>query len=377
MKPRHRSPLCVPAALFFLVLSVAAAEKQNTPSRPPKEFVLVEADAVNAKTVAAWKKERFSGVAAVADERFDAKIYQSCAKAADDGGLELYYWIEVGRNPRMAAEHPEWMASLGIHDDWLKRFPDAKPPGQGEVAKAFPWVSINYQEAFEAHLERIDRLVKVFPPNHAGVLLNDLQGGPSSCGCGNLQCRWATDYHVPATGAKFVDDDAGARFVAAVQRKIGRRAVVPVWATECDAEDLPREKRAGEWTTGYSGTVGCAVGTCPKVFTRQFAALERAHQGNVGILALHREMGRAFTRYGKPGEWIKRAVEYLDRTLSNNGAQAASHGRLWVVVQGYDVSKGEEKSARRIAAQTGASVVLVARARIDQSFEPRNVTVKK
>ncbi|TMP99786.1 MAG: hypothetical protein E6L09_08555 [Verrucomicrobia bacterium] len=363
--------MCVTAALFFLVLSVAA------PSRAPKEFVLVEADAVNAKTVAAWKKERFSGVAAVADERFDAKIYQSCAKAADDGGLELYYWIEVGRNPRMAAEHPEWMASLGIHDDWLKRFPDAKPPGQGEVAKAFPWVSINYQEAFEAHLERIDRLVKVFPPNHAGVLLNDLQGGPSSCGCGNLQCRWATDYHVPATGAKFVDDDAGARFVAAVQRKIGRQAVVPVWATECDAEDLPREKRAGEWTTGYSGTVGCAVGTCPKVFTRQFAALERAHQGNVGILALHREMGRAFTRYGKPGEWIKRAVEYLDRTLSNNGAQAASHGRLWVVVQGYDVSKGEEKSARRIAAQTGASVVLVARARIDQSFEPRNVTVKK
>jgi len=33
--------LCVTAALFFLVLSVAAAEKQNTPSRAPKEFVLV------------------------------------------------------------------------------------------------------------------------------------------------------------------------------------------------------------------------------------------------------------------------------------------------------------------------------------------------
>jgi len=49
MKPRHRSPLCVPAALFFLVLSVATAEKQNTPSRAPKEFVLVEADAARAR----------------------------------------------------------------------------------------------------------------------------------------------------------------------------------------------------------------------------------------------------------------------------------------------------------------------------------------
>src|SRR5437867_1483328 len=135
MKPHHRSPFWSLAALVHVALSIAAAEKQSTPSRAPKEFVLVEPDTINAKTVAAWKKERFSGVAALADERFGAGIYQSCAKAADDGGLELYYWIEVGRNPQMAAEHPEWMASLGIHDDWLKRFPDAKPPGASEVAK--------------------------------------------------------------------------------------------------------------------------------------------------------------------------------------------------------------------------------------------------
>jgi len=369
--------LAAASIVGLLSMPVPAGEPANAPSKTPKEFVLVEPDTINGETVAAWKEDGFSGVAAVLDERFHPEIYQACAKAAGDGGVELYYWIEVGRNPRMAGEHPQWMASLGMHDDWLKRFPDAKPPGQGEVAKAFPWVSINYQEPFEAHLERIDRLVKMLPPNHAGVLLNDLQGGPSSCGCGNPQCRWATDYHVLATGAKFVDDDAGARFVAAVQRKMGRQAVIPVWATECEAEDLSQEKRAGEWTTGYSGTVGCAVGSCPKVFTKQFAALARGHQGHIGILALHRELGRDLAGYGQPAGWIGRAVEYLDRTLPANGAQGVSHERLWLVVQGYGIPKGEEKSARRIAAQTGVSVVLVARSRIDQSFEPRNVTVKR
>jgi len=113
------------------------------------------------------------------------------------------------------------------------------------------------------------------------------------------------------------------------------------------------------------------------VFTQQFTALTRAHRGNVGILALHRELGRVFPRYGATTGWVGHTLEYLDRTLQDNGGQAMPHERLWLVVQGYDVSHEEEKAARQSAARTGVGAVIVARARIDQSFEPRIVPVKK
>ena len=368
-------------AVLCLAPRLAAADQPGAASQrtvvKPNELVLVEPGAVTKKAVVAWKNDGLTGVVAVLGERFSAKTYESSSKAAHDTGLDLYYWIEVGRNPKLAAAHPEWMASLGMHTDWLKRFPHAKTPEAGEVAKAFPWVSINYREAFDAHLARIDRLLRRVPRNYRGILLNDLQGGPASCGCGNLQCRWATDYHVPATAKKFEADDAAARFVAVVQAKLGSKEVIPVWTTECDKEDLPKEKRAGEWTTGYSGTVGCAVGSCPKVFTQQFTALTTAHRGNVGILALHRELGRVFPEYGATTSWVGRTLEYLDRTLPNNGGQAMPHERLWLVVQGYGVSQEEEKAARQTAARTGVGAVIVARAWIDQSFEPRMVPVKK
>ena len=368
-------------AVLWLASQLLAADRPGAASQPtvvkPNELVLAEPAAVTKKAVIAWKTDGLTGVVAVLDEQFSAKTYQSSAKAARGSGLDLYYWIEVGRNPELAEEHPEWVASLGMHADWLKRFPHAKTPGAGEVAKAFPWVSINYREAFDAHLARIDRLLRRVPRDYRGILLNDLQGGPAACGCGNLQCRWATDYHVPATAKKFEADDAAARFVAAVQAKVGSKEVIPVWTTECDREDLPKEKRAGEWTTGYSGTVGCAVGSCPKVFTQQFTALTRTHRGNVGILALHRELGRVFPKYGATTGWIGHTLEYLDRTLPDNGGQAMPHERLWLVVQGYGVSQEEEKAARQSAARTGVGAVIVARARIDQSFEPRIVPVKK
>ena len=50
--------------------------------------------------------------------------------------------------------------------------------------------------------------------------------------------------------------------------------------------------------------------------------------------------------------------------------------RLWVVVQGFDVSAEEEAAVRRAAAQPQPRVVLVARSRIDQSYEARIVKVK-
>jgi hypothetical protein len=65
-------------------------------------------------------------------------------------------------------------------------------------------------------------------------------------------------------------------------------------------------------------------------------------------------------------------VKYLDEQT----AKPLPQKRLWLVVQGYDVSAEEEAAVRRMAAQVQAGAVLVARTRIDQSYEPRIVKVK-
>src|SRR5207247_492759 len=83
------------------------------------------------------------------------------------------------------------------------------------------------------------QLLKRAPPGWRGLLLNDLQAGPSSCGCGTLQCRWAVDYHVHPTANKLEGDDVAARFVAEVRKRAGDKAVIPVWTTECEEVVLP------------------------------------------------------------------------------------------------------------------------------------------
>ena len=364
-------------ALPALLLTAPAQEivPAGSPNKTPAEIVLVEPANLTARQVAAWKKEGFVGVAVLLDERFDRPTYAHVAQLVSDASLVLYFWIEVGRNPALAEAHPRWMASLGMHDDWQKKFPNFVLPKEGEVAKAFPWVPIWYQEAYDAHLKRIEQLLKRVPPGYRGLLLNDLQGGPSSCGCGNLQCRWATDYHVPATGARIDGPEAPARFVAAVRERAVGKLVVPVWTTECEDEDLPGSKRPDGKSTGLCGTVGCAVGTCPKDFTKQWSALLSGHEGPIGLLGLHREFDRERPEYGDGPGWLNHAVAYLDQVPPQNGGKAMGHDRLWLVVQGYDTK--HEPAARRLAATLGASTVIVARTKLDQSFEPRLVQVKQ
>src|SRR6266581_9566565 len=204
------------------IAPMAAAQLPVAPSRAkvtPIEIVLVEAETVTPAAVSQWRQERFKAVAVVLDERTGEGRYRELARHISDGGLDLYCWTEVARNPKLAAAHPRWMAALGSHEDWQKNFPNFPEPGVGEVAKAFPWVPIGYREAFEAHLARIEQLLQRAPTNRRGLLLNDLQAGPSSCGCGNLLCRWAIDYHVHPTATKLGGDDVAAKFVAQVRQR--------------------------------------------------------------------------------------------------------------------------------------------------------------
>ena len=361
----------------LLVAPMAAAQLPVAPSQAkvaPIEIVLVEAEAVTPVAVAQWRQDRFKAVAVVLDEQTGEARYRELARHISQGGLDLYCWIEVARNPKLAAAHPRWMAALGSHEDWKKNFKNLPAPGAGEVAKAFPWVPISYREAFETHLARIEQLLKRAPPGWRGLLLNDLQAGPSSCGCGNLQCRWAVDYFVRPTATKLDGDDVAGRFVAEVRKRAGDKTVIPVWTTECEEVDLPADKHQGRPGTGLCGTVGCATGACPQVFARQWSALASGHDGPICLLALHTALQRTQKEFGGGPGWVTNAIAYLDKTLPANGGKVISTARLWAVVE--DTSNAEGVTAREQATNAGVGAVIVARAKIDQSYEPRMISAE-
>jgi len=210
-------------------------------------------------------------------------------------------------------------------------------------------------------------LLKQLPGGTNGLLLNDLQAGPASCGCGNALCRWAIDYHVRPTATKLEGDFPAGRFVAEVRKRAGKRAVIPVWTTECEMVDLPANKREGKAGTGLCGTVPCATGGCPESFSTQWSALLSMHDGPVGLLALHSGLQRTQSEFGGGPQWVTNAIAYPNQTVPAYKGKKITPDRLWVVV---------EESAREVAARAGVGAVIVARAKIDQSYEPRIVSAK-
>jgi hypothetical protein len=345
-----------------------------SPAEASREALLVAPQEITVDRARQWRREGFGTLVVLLAEEFKKEIYQQTENVAAEAELELYYWIEVARNPTLANAHPEWMASLGMHDDWRRNFPRLRQTGGQEVVKAYPWVPIGYRPAFDAQFERVKALLARVGPRYRGVLLNDLQGGPSSCGCGNLQCRWALDYHVPKTAEVQAGDDVAARWLAKVQSLIPDRKVILVWTTECEEIDLSADKRAGAAGTGMCGNVGCATSTCPKAFSKQWQALCESHAGPIGALLVENELDRQGSFYGSAGAWITRGLDYLDQVPAQHGAKAVAHDRLWLIVQGENAVGPAEAARRAIAGKTGAAMVVVARARLDQTYEPRIVS---
>jgi hypothetical protein len=351
-------------ALFLLLLLSSVSSRAA-------DWLLVTPQQVQRETLSKWKDDGFAGVVLLLDETNVTSVSRATTTLAGVA-VPFQYWIEVGRNASFANAHPQWMASLGMHDDWQKNFAKAPQARDGEVVKAFPWVPINYTEAFNAHLQRVEQLLHNAPTNHSGVLLNHLQAGPSSCGCGNLQCRWATDYRVPATGTR-VGDDAAVQFVRAMQKLVPHKPVVPVWATECEHDDLPASKRDDRKSTGLCGTVGCATGLCPKEFAKQWDFLTQGQHHPVALLALHNDFARTNLAFAHGPAWIPRTLAYLDDTLREETKTSFPRERTWLVVQG--ATHDDEHAARKAAVGTGAANVVVSRVRLDQSYEPRVVRV--
>jgi len=269
----------------------------------------------------------------------------SAARRIQAAGLTLYYWIEIGRNPALAEAHPEWMASLQGHPEWRRHFPNVGLPQPGEVVKNFPWVPVHYREAFDAHLGRVAALLKDLPAP-AGIFLNDLQAAPSACGCGNGQCRWTADYG-PIRTATRLGADAAARFVSAVAQLARGARIIPVWLTECEEHDKP-ERCAG---------VACYTGLCWKEYAAQLELLARQAE-TLAVLAPYR-------LFDRDPAWVGKAV----RTFGAGVAPA----RLIAVLQGWDLGTAEVEAQIERARQAGAGGYLVARMKIDQSWDPRIV----
>ena len=239
-------------------MQVSRSEVRADEPKPAMKGVLVGLGRVSPDFLAAWKAKGVSAVVVPLDDA-SKRQWQPAAEAVERAGMTLWPWIEVARNPAMADAHPEWMAAIGAHhDDWRRRFPDAPAKKRGEVIKAWPWVPIGYAPAFDAHRQRLKLLLGDLPGRWAGVFLNDLQGGPSSCGCGNDQCRWALDYGSPPTAVKMPGDDAAATIVAELSARHPGKVVIPVWVTECELVDLPDAKGG----TGLCGRVSCAKNDC-------------------------------------------------------------------------------------------------------------------
>ena len=352
-------PICVSLALIITPGSARGDE-----ATAALRGVFVGPEQVTPGFLAAWKARGALAVVVPLDETTKQR-WETLAREAERAGMTLWPWVEVARNPTMAAAHPEWMAAIGgHHNDWRRRLPAAPAAKTGEVIKAWPWVPIGYTLAFDAHRERLKSLLVDLPGAWSGVFLNDLQAGPSSCGCGNDQCRWALDYGSPPTAARTPGDDAAARVVAEVLKRHPGKAVVPVWVTECESADLPDAKGG----TGLCGGVPCAKGECWPRYVRAWNPLLKATDGPIG-LALWPETFRR-----DPVLWVETDLALF--LSPPHGGTPLVPRKTIAVVQAWGTPEAAVNAILERVKRSGAGWV-IALEPIDQSWEPRVVPVPR
>jgi hypothetical protein len=250
------------------------------------------------------------------------------------------------------------MASLQGHGEWRRLFPHTREPGAGEVVKNYPWVPILYQEAFDAQLQRVKGLLQPLPPAR-GIFLNDLQAGPSACGCGNLLCRWTPDYG-PIQTATRLPPNAAAQFVAAVGQMAPGAAIIPVWTTECEAQEKEHD----------CAGVGCFEGACWREYTAQLMPVAR-ESPTLAALCLYRAFGRDTPRYGGEAAWVAQALRSFVEMPPQRGGQPVATERILAVLQGWDVTPAQREAQIRQCREAGARGYVMALTKIDQSWEPR------
>jgi hypothetical protein len=366
MRCRHRA--IVGVAVFTAMASAIACGTAVAEQPRPIRGLLVRPERVTDAFLASWKTQGATAIVVTLDET-TKRDWGAVADKAQRAGLALWAWVEVARDPAMADAHPDWMASIGAHhEDWRRRFPDAPRARPGlEVVKAWPWVPIGPVPAFDAHRKKIETLLDGLPPGPgpwAGVFLNDLQAGPSSCGCGNDQCRWALDYGNPHTTelAPDASDGAAARLISGLAARYPGKTVVPVWVTECEPIDLPDANHG----TRLCGGVACANGDCWPRYARQWGPLVKAvgEDGPIAVALWSTSFGR------DPATWPQTALALFQ--APPRGGAPLSAERTIAVIQAWDHEVSRFNEHVNHVKPFGCVLALDP---IDQSWSPRVVSV--
>jgi hypothetical protein len=335
------------ANCFVAALCLTAAAQSA-----PWKGVLVNRAQVTPTALRDWKRQQIQAVVLNLDDSVRAAAYR-----IESAGLDLYYWIEIGRNPELADTHPDWMASLQGHPEWRRFFPSLPKPAANETVKNYPWVPVLYKEAFDAHLARVAKLLKDQPPPK-GIFLNDLQAAPSACGCGNHLCRWTSDYG-PIHTATRLPASAAANFVKGMAKLSPEAEIIPVWTTECEEQD--KEQRCAG--------VGCFAGTCWREYTAQLMPVARQNQTLAALLP--------FRAVDRDPDWVARALRsFIEMPPKRNGDRVDVN-RIIAVLQGWDVSPTEVRVQVRGSQEAGAAGHLLSLMKIEQGWEPRIVQVRR
>lgn len=363
------------AACTLIALLSRVGNAQNLtsemPHKPPEQQstssfrgALLAADAINASRLAELAAAGFNAVVVVIDATEPASRLseQRAAELVLSSSLELHYWIEVARCEELADAHPDWMASLQTHAQWRRLFPDTPEVEENQVAKTHPWVPILSREPFAAQLQRVTKLL-ADKPKPSGVFLNDLQGAPSACGCGNTLCRWTSDYGDRRTTTP-LGDDAATLFVNAIKQQLPESEIVPVWTSECEQQD-------GD-VHGMCAGVGCFEGICWKALARQLGHLELTCE-RLALLAPYRAFGRDLPLYGEPAGWVAHAVKSMSEMPPLRGGRAVPPSRWITVLQGWDMQETGIAQQIQVAKQVAVAGYIVAYEKLDQSWQPKIV----
>ena len=355
---------------FLLVLCFlpgsSAFDRKAEAAEPksPIRGIFVKPERLTPEFLAGWKAKGATAILVLLDEETKGR-WGTIAESVERSGMTLWPWVEVARNPALADAHPEWMAATGgHHDDWRKRFPNAPTAKEGEVIKAWPWVPIGYAPAFDAHRLRLKSLLTDLPEPWAGAFLNDLQAGPSSCGCGNDQCRWALDYGTSPTADRTPGDDVAARLIAELLTRHPEKAMIPVWVTECEEADLPGAKGG----TGHCGGVACAKGDCWPRYARAWNPLLKATSGPIALALWPATFRR------EPAEWIETVLPLFQKPPQGGNPLTAE--RTIAVIQAWGTSGSAIDSLlMRVPPLSPGWVFMLDP--IDQSWEPRSVAIPR
>ncbi len=297
----------------------------------------------------------------LAGEKLDR--LRSSAKPA---GARIYVWLDVGRSPKLATEHPEWIAGMGSHEDWRRIHPGAPSPADRERVGVWPWTPIWYRAVLENRRGAILRLLRGRTEGIAGVFLSHVQGAPSACGCGNDQCRWTVDYRTGG-GPEKLTGSPSAALLDQLKADLPGLSWIPVWCTECEEQDLADAGSTGVVSTGvvstgHCGGVPCFTGTCWKESTRELEALLRSTDGPIGLLAGE----KTFRRKVEGASWIPAAAASVEKMAIQFSRTPLTSDRLILVVEDEPVAKSLPADLRsRVAG------VIVGGDLFDESWEPR------